>query len=715
MGESRQLARTTGRKQPGMLDKALAAVGLERKTHSGVTFVGPNSGVLYRTDDFSGPDLESITGATAMVASAYCFTAIDYRMRKLSEAPLMVVQKTEGGEEHVPDHELAMVLEEPSPDFDMAELMKLTEAYTLITGAAMWLKVRDAADRVVALQPYSGDQVRTHTRDGRIYGRFEVHSAKGWEDYEPRDVVWIRETNPRSWRTNVSRLDVALSQLDLGHQVNRTIRNFMRKAMFPGGVVSPHPDWEPSEPEWNAFVNEVEAWHAGPGNSGAPLILQGGTTFNRAAMPLKDLLPAELLDRIEATVSSVFGVPPIVLGWKVGLENSPWSQMAEARRTVYDELLVPRWNEYQRKQTRQLLDPEERRSGLCLRFDLEDIAALREDDAARATVANLMINDWTRNERRSYTGQPPLPDDDPRGDEIGIAAASFSLPSFEEGEDDEQLSALAVFLGSGNVKAAAASYLGLDAKLVDRKVLEWALFDLNTKAAESAWEKATASLLESMQAKVLRLAAEHIREEKDADPDSIIAFITALAEYLRGEGDALIKRVVGPLVLSTSTAGVRRLSKQVGLSFTVLEPGLLTYAAEETAFLASVMGETTGRRVAKTVQQGLEAGETIRDLRKRLQESNSFSRTRAQLVARTETTRAWNGAQRRSLKEWEDGQPEGTASYKEWLDSQDARVRDEHAALGGEKRRIDEVFSNGLQEPGEPNCRCTLLYSVEQA
>ena len=49
----------------------------------------------------------------------------------------------------------------------------------------------------------------------------------------------------------------------------------------------------------------------------------------------------------------------------------------------------------------------------------------------------------------------------------------------------------------------------------------------------------------------------------------------------------------------------------------------------------------------------------------------------------------------------------------------DDRVRDEHldapAGVGGEKRRIDEPFSNGLQEPSEPNCRCTLLYSVEDS
>ena len=31
-------------------------------------------------------------------------------------------------------------------------------------------------------------------------------------------------------------------------------------------------------------------------------------------------------------------------------------------------------------------------------------------------------------------------------------------------------------------------------------------------------------------------------------------------------------------------------------------------------------------------------------------------------------------------------------------------MRDEHAALDGEEKAVDEAFSNGLQQPGEPNC-----------
>jgi uncharacterized protein with gpF-like domain len=47
-----------------------------------------------------------------------------------------------------------------------------------------------------------------------------------------------------------------------------------------------------------------------------------------------------------------------------------------------------------------------------------------------------------------------------------------------------------------------------------------------------------------------------------------------------------------------------------------------------------------------------------------------------------------------------------------WLSARDSRVRDEHVELDGQEKDVDEAFSNGLQQPGEPNCRCTLTYRV---
>jgi hypothetical protein len=60
----------------------------------------------------------------------------------------------------------------------------------------------------------------------------------------------------------------------------------------------------------------------------------------------------------------------------------------------------------------------------------------------------------------------------------------------------------------------------------------------------------------------------------------------------------------------------------------------------------------------------------------------------------------------------------GLKVIKTWINSADSKVRDEHldkelGGVGGEKREINEPFSNNLMAPSEPNCRCSLLYDVE--
>ena len=63
----------------------------------------------------------------------------------------------------------------------------------------------------------------------------------------------------------------------------------------------------------------------------------------------------------------------------------------------------------------------------------------------------------------------------------------------------------------------------------------------------------------------------------------------------------------------------------------------------------------------------------------------------------------------------------GIVVYKTWLATLDGSVRDSHARLDGEERKVDEEFSNGLRFPGdfmgEPaevwNCRCSLISQVK--
>lgn len=301
---------------------------------------------------------------------------------------------------------------------------------------------------------------------------------------------------------------------------------------------------------------------------------------------------------------------------------------------------------------------------------------------------------WTVNERRVFTGMDPLPDNDPRGDRIA------GLLDFSQG-----LAGLSS--ASAPAPAIATKHIGAEV---------WSEFDIGTKSLESTWTISLQAGLALVRDAVVKgvsqvMIAAASDAKMDVDRSRADAALAAVNEVVT-QAMQILQARVARLVLGTGSQAVRRLSSRIGVSFSRLEPGLTAYAQQETAFLVRVMGETTARSVASAVQASLDRGDTIRQLAKELGELPDFSRARAQTVARTETTRAWNGAQRRTMSEF--ARDTGGGVRKTWLTSQDDRVRDEHVALEGVQVGIDDLFPNGLQEPSEPNCRCTLIYEVVQ-
>jgi len=123
---------------------------------------------------------------------------------------------------------------------------------------------------------------------------------------------------------------------------------------------------------------------------------------------------------------------------------------------------------------------------------------------------------------------------------------------------------------------------------------------------------------------------------------------------------------------------------------------------------------TTRGKIKQVVNQALVEGWSVGRAKEQLQKSGIVSDARARLIARTEIISASNkgsliGAKGANMRQ------------KEWLDSDDSRVRRAHAEADHQTVPIDEPFSvDGfdMMFPGDPtappqlviNCRCTMVY-----
>jgi hypothetical protein len=145
----------------------------------------------------------------------------------------------------------------------------------------------------------------------------------------------------------------------------------------------------------------------------------------------------------------------------------------------------------------------------------------------------------------------------------------------------------------------------------------------------------------------------------------------------------------------------------------------LEYLQQATNRLSGV-GDELWENIRDEITVGLANGESTNEIATRIQNAAGFTEARAKTVARTELVAASNaGTHQQVLMIVPDAQ-------KEWVSTTDGRTRMTHRHADGQRVPVDQAFVVGgstLRWPGDPggaagevvNCRCTLIFDVEEA
>lgn len=130
------------------------------------------------------------------------------------------------------------------------------------------------------------------------------------------------------------------------------------------------------------------------------------------------------------------------------------------------------------------------------------------------------------------------------------------------------------------------------------------------------------------------------------------------------------------------------------------------------------IGDLVWMAIRAELQDGVSAGEDMRQLATRVRAASQMTAARAMTIARTEVHRA---AEAGSLAQMRLSGFTNFECRKRWLATEDERTRLAHIQADGQTVGLNEVFDvggEGLQFPGDPmgradnviNCRCTMEY-----
>ena len=279
------------------------------------------------------------------------------------------------------------------------------------------------------------------------------------------------------------------------------------------------------------------------------------------------------------------------------------------------------------------------------------------------------------------------------------------------------------YLTEDNVVRIAESIIADIQTKKDARAQKWYAFAKANDSFEDSFLETLISLFERQKKEVLFHIKKTYKYATRAEPaivDTWLFGFNIWKEKFENESKPIIKAIV-------ATNGSRVMSDLpvTGISFDVRNENVVNFVNETTSKYSTEVLTTASDDLRKTLIEGIDKGEQISELRKRVESvyngyignaAEKIDPYKSLRIARTETTGTANFATQESYKQ------SGVVEGMEWLATLDGRVRDSHAMMDGEVVGLDETFSNDLEFPGDPsgdpaetcNCRCTTLPTIIQ-
>lgn len=608
-----------------------------------------------------------------MKASTWVYTACRKISTAFASVPL-VVQKRVGDEwQPDPQHPLQALLDRPNPFMSRQDMMERWALHLELGGNAVWHKVM-AGTVPVELWPLSPDTVKPIPSRLKFISGYEWRQGSDKTILPAETVLHWQFVDPATPYWGLSPLKAAAAAVDTDLAAVRWNRATLANDGKPSIAVLLADSLQAPEQEVAARFIQQQI----DGNSVRKALVLGGAS---KVQPLSlsaaemDWLQGRRLNREE--IGAVFGVPPVLM---VAGESVTFANLDAAKRILWEDTVVP------------LLDDFCQGAGMLLTHwgheathrvvaDLSGIAALQENLKERADAAKVLVEAGfpinAVNQRLALGFAPVEGGDVPRQPVLPAMAPPGvkSLPPLQSRGVRMQRKE------KGDPPEVAQRLARMDewTDEVRQKVAKLLLDQGNSVASAYAsgkpWEQA--------------LSVDDWRDLLSAVHTAVIEAEGALA-------------YAATLNAITGTGG--------GV-FDVLADGATEWIDEHVGDMVKGITDTSKLALRAEITAGVEAGESVRDIAKRLRTVHEgWSDARATLIARQETASAFGAAHQLSAEQI--ASDYDVEMVKTWVATRDSRTRDSHKAIDGETVPIDEPFGIGVMAPPEGfQCRCVVTYA----
>jgi HK97 family phage portal protein len=584
---------------------------------------------------------------------------------------------------------LALLLSRPNPMQSNGEFSASLVAYQMLEGAAyvmlygqgggFW--TRDERALPTEMLPVDSRSVTVDRRNLRT-NIIETYRVAGFTGIVPADAMLVmRDFNPRDLQCGSASLASVWAAMESDRLMDVFASALLNNGASPGMIIALKSD--PGQSVKDDLRASFDDRHRGANKAGRTAVIGAELDLKPwPAQTAKDMEATAARDRNRDLVKAVLGVTDYEVG-RVADYNRANSEAARA--WLWTNTLLPMLNAIEDAMWSHVFEPISRgsRAAEWPAFDLSQVAALRGDLNTTATTAATLVG-------AGYDAEAV-------SEKLGL-----NLPVADYEEPEPPPPAEPVKSGLVIITKKARPIKPLPRRVALRLQQQWA--DHAERKLGVRWRRFTRKRYEE----TIRL----VRNLTDLGP-----LPAATVERLVGAQDVwrAEARAAAESLRTTGASLVGNVEMELG-GFARIDVGQEAYqlaAARRVGQMVNV-GDKLRVRVRESIIRGIaeaEAGLDVDGLEKIIQQRfGARLPSNAATVARTEVG-IFASDVRRSLMV-----AEGVDEH-EWSAAMDEHTRETHRAVDGERRPMNERFSNGLMHPletGAPagevvNCRCVEL------
>lgn len=637
---------------------------------------------------------------------SWVYACVARRSMGLAQIEFKLYRLKKNGEvEEIIEHELLELLYRVNPDMTKYNFIQLSVIYRDLLGASPWILSKTNKSDKLPSNIYIARPEFFKVKkddDGNIIGyTYEIGSYK--KEFEKEEVLFLKNYNPKNPDKGIGVIEAVRMTAENDDYILQSNSNLLKNNARPSGFL---------EMEGNAdgkmikrLKKEFKQKYQGYENSYNVQLLEGGLKFKPVTLPPKDLdfIESRKMNRDE--ILSIFGVPKPVLGVFEDVNRAS----AIAAEYVFNKWTLEPLATEMIEQLNEFLVPI---FGSDLWLSFEPLA--KEDEEMDIKRKNDAWNKWmTTNEIRELEGLDPV-----------IGGDYIYLP----------LSAMPVIGGEKKEFVKIKAYNSGRLNLKTQKAIKKRILNRNFKI-EKMSEKAGKAIVSKLEPKnnsniVLRIVEKKTSDEQrdrfykarmDKEKQleglwkkTFIGFFTAQSErFIKSIEDNFKKdavtqygiskteelgatiAIIDPLIYQTVMTGIAGASELIGEEMVVDMDFIKEWISRVELEIGEKINNTTLEEFEKTMKEGVENGEDLEKLKKRVEEVFKFATDyRAEMIARTESARGVVEAHRKTYEHY------GFTDV-EWLLSPDACPTCQAKSL--EDWTVKSIEG---EIPVHPNCKC---------